>query len=432
MKISNRLPAQLFDRVSTYLDFVADMMIQLELEFAKQLDAARLEKAIALTLDAEPILSCRYVPHWRKGYWERLNIREKEIFQVTRERAEYESFRCESVDYKNGPLLKACLLQTSAGDRLLLKVDHHVTDAGGVKEIAAIISGIYFRLADNPNYQPEPNLKGSRGAWQVLREIPWYAYLGANFRFARDNLKFLFPLRTHSLPIKNGPRAPLMFVHRFLPVDHVAYLSEYGRKRNATLNDIMIAAFVRALAAAGNWDRRSQLKLMTTIDLRRYLPSGRGEAVANLSQMNGCNIGTDPGHNFESTLARITFITRRQKAGWFGLDPLIYSYLTCLPLVPDYFGKKSYQRMVQMGRKMRINPPALTNMGPIDPESVTFDTQPLNARLWPPPFYPPISGAGLSGYAGTLTLTTGVYPTQKDIVEIFFDQLIAELPCKKG
>jgi len=60
--------------------------------------------------------------------------------------------------------------------------------------------------------------------------------------------------------------------------------------------------------------------------------------------------------------------------------------------------------------------------------SVTFDEAPSSDLLLTPPTYPPHFAAGVSGYAGTLTITAGAYASQKNVVEQFLDAMVAGLP----
>jgi NRPS condensation-like uncharacterized protein len=67
-------------------------------------------------------------------------------------------------------------------------------------------------------------------------------------------------------------------------------------------------------------------------------------------------------------------------------------------------------------------------MGEIDRDSVTFDKPASSAILLTPPAYAPHFAAGMSGYAGTLTITAGVFGSQRNVVEQFLDGIMAELP----
>jgi len=100
-----------------------------------------------------------------------------------------------------------------------------------------------------------------------------------------------------------------------------------------------------------------------------------------------------------------------------GLGPLPYNW--AMNLV-----KRSYQQNWAKGKWAH----AFTNTGPIDSTAVSFGSKPSMARLLPPPFYPPLFIVGISGFEGTLTLSSGVYSIQKELAERFLDKKIAELP----
>ena len=233
----------------------------------------------------------------------------------------------------------------------------------------------------------------------------------------------------HTLPLKDGPRTPLVFIHRVIPADRIARLSDYRKVYNATINDLMMAAFLRALAVVGNWDGQKQLMLNTTVDLRRYIPEQRAKAVTNLSTGVACypNLGTDLGKDFASTLELISTITRERKANWLGVANLI-GWFRLLVLSPHGPAIGMYKHSLERLIKSHGIPTSFTNFGLISEDSVIFEKAPLNARVLPPPAYPPLFSAGVSVYAGCLTVSSGVYPSQKQIAERLFDRVLFELP----
>ena len=429
--IPNRFPARLIDCFNDYLTPLCEMMIQLEMEFDKGLDVERLEKAVDLTLDAEPVLGCRFVDKSYKPYFQRLETDKRSAFFTANNVNEYEAFKTASIDNKNGSQINVCLWPSPEGDRLLLKVAHQVSDARGVKGIAAILSGIYRRLSNDRDYQPSPNIKTSRSIRQILRYVPLHAYPRICLNSVQSTLHAYKSCTFHTLPIINGEREPLTYVNRLLSSDRVSALVEYGRSRNATINDIILAASLRVLAAIGNRDKRSHLSLSTTIDLRRYAPSVNAEAVANLSTVisRWPDLGTEPGQDFADTLDRVVTITSHGKTHWIGLG-ILFDFLTPLTKIMSHTsGTKLYLKFVDAGLKKHLVPNAFTNTGPINPESVNFDMLPSMARILPPPFHSPFPPLfSLSGYMGTLTLSAGAYPTQKEIIEKFFDAVLKELP----
>jgi NRPS condensation-like uncharacterized protein len=426
--LPKRFPSQLIDRTLAYLEGAGEMMLQLELAFTHPLDGDRLARAACLALEVEPVLGCRFVDHWRRPYWERAPAGEREVFVEAQSEAEFEAFKLASLETYSGPRLCVCLWNSAGGASLLIKVCHYVADATGAREVSWLISTLYTRLNNAPNYQPEPNLAGSRGVAQILRAVPWRNYPGLFLQAWRDNKASQRPPGAQTLPIQSGPAESLSFVHWLLPQAQVACLVEYGRKYNATLNDLLLAAFFRAMAATSGWEGHRQLRVTTTVDFRRYLASRRATAVSNLSLgiQGWPSLGTDLGTNFDSTLQKVTAITQRRKGFFVGIDALLMTLLMLGPL-PHHWGTKLMKGHIQQLNKQGNTANTFTNLGPIAPDAVTFGSKPSMARLLPPPVYPPYFMLGVSGYEGTLTLSSGIYTLQKEPAERFMEAMVAEL-----
>lgn len=430
--IPQRFPARLMDCYTDYQAQFNEMMVQLEMEFTDELDAKRLEKAVDLALDAEPVLGCRFVDDFSKPFFERLETDKRSAFLLAKSQNEYETFKCVSIDHRTGPQINVCLWHSSDCDRLMLKVAHQVADAGGVKDIAAILSGIYRQLSENPDYRPQPNVKERRTLGQILRHVPPWAYP----RIFQSSMWVLWatykPHTIHSLSTSDGPRKPLTYITRVIPSARVSTLTEFGHLHDATLNDIMAVAALRAIANSQKRDPASHICLHTTIDLRRYIPSVRAAAVANLSYliMYWPDLGTEPGSDFGATLDRVARITRQGKAHWFGLDIVFEPFNPVSKMMSHARAKKIYREYVEVSFKKQAGAHWFTNMGLIDTESVDFGMRPSRASMLPPVAYPPVPFMfSLSGYGGALTLAAGAYPTQKETIERFFDAVLKELPA---
>jgi NRPS condensation-like uncharacterized protein len=431
-EIPGIFPCQLTDSVllaGRKLGLVVGM-IQMEMEFALEIDAQRLARAMDLLLDLHPILTCRIDSYSRKLYWERIEQKTEKNFIQVRAKKEYDKFKISSLDPYTGPVINLCLWKKPQGISLILKVSHEISDAGGVKEIAMDLASIYTRLEKDPEYQPMPDFNGSRGLWQVLRYLPFYKYPEFILQFLHDLWSSFVPINSHTLPLPIEPAAPMTFVIRHLSPERVSGLAEYGRSRNATLNDIMVTGFYRALAKQGSRDKIAQLRLQTTVDLRRYLPTGRAQAICNLSAMAYPYLGTYLGNTFDETLERVVSITRKLKANWIGM-PMLLSVLTIFSMVPQKLLVKLLGSAMMQGISQgKANfPPTFTNMGPIRPESLDFGGfTPMKAWLLPPLTCPPVFFTGLSGYSGSLTLSSGTPQSSRPIVEKFFDEILTQLP----
>lgn len=428
--IPDRFPARLLDRLVSCMGYFIELMIQLELQFGHRIDESRLERALDLVLDAEPVLGCRFVDHPKHPFWERLDTDHRKNFQIVQDEESFEDFRNTALDSTRGPQVLGCHWRRGEGDRLLIKVGHEVADAGAVKEISSTLSNIYGQLKDDPGYQPEPNISGSRSVRQILRHVPVYAYPKIAWNLIRENWRNTHPLETHSFDLDDVPFSTPKYILHHFPKERVEGMAEYGRKTNATLNDLLVAAYFRAQAAEGDWDGKAQLRLGTTVDTRRYLPSGRGDGICNLSTIEYNFLDRNLGDDFDATLARVAAFNNWRKARWIGLN----AYVGGSPLfkfIPFHRQKKLFRDVAEWGIAHQNAANAITNMGSIKPEDVSLDGPPETAWLLVPPIRPPMLGIGVSGYNGTLTLSVGTYPEgmkQVDMVRVFH-RIDSELPA---
>ncbi len=425
--MTQRIKATVTDRIGFSLRQVSDPVIQMELVFRGDPDEARLARAFDLLLDAEPVLGCRFVVKWGRPYWERLPRETRRCFTLLGGMEDYEAATSASLDARTGPQVRAFLLKEKEGFRLLVKVSHVASDAGGVKEIVGCAADIYRSLGRDADYVPVPNVGGSRSITQVLGRVPRRAVPGILLRHLRRARGNFFPSETHTIPVTQGSGS-IVFYRRTIDAGRAAGLADYARRRGATLNDMMVTAFFMTLAASG-WDGRKALRLATTVDLRRYLPEGRGAGICNLSAIEMISPGREAGRDFESTLARVSSMMRDLKASWIGLG----DYLGLVPtagMLPFRWMDAFMGGLVLTGAMKRNLVVAFTNMGPIEPRDVTFDRRPEGAWLLVPPSNPGRFITGLSGYEGTLSLTAGVVPcTMTQITpEQFFDRLLDQMP----
>ena len=428
--IPDRFPSTAIDKIiSSGQDIgIADFMLQMELRFKHGLDAQRLACALDLMLDAQPVLGCRLVTEKGNVYWERLTRPWPDIFFCAPDQAEFDNFRDRPLDSCRGPQINACVLPAAGGDRLLLKVAHQACDASGLNDIVAQLAHIYAQLANNSSYRPRPNIRGARHCGQIMRHLPWYIYPVLFFDFLRTTLSNQIPRKSHALQVPAGPRTPITFIIRHLSPARVAHLAAYGRQHHATINDLMIAAFYRALAKEEVWDGHAALRIQTTVDLRRwYIPSGKAEGICNLSTYEHINLGRELGRDFAATLSRVSSITRRKKSARIGLSELFTVPLA--GLMPYNLLVKACDKLLHDKISNRNYPSGLTNLGLIQPGTVFFDGHPVDGWILPPVVYPPVLYIGFSGYGTNLTLSAGVPLAARECIEHFFAQLLTELPA---
>jgi NRPS condensation-like uncharacterized protein len=429
MQIPDRIPSVFFDRLVLGMENTGAgrFVVQLELDFPESLDAERLINALDLMLDAEPVLGCRLIPDPKSPYWQRLTGAERNNFSFTANESDYLAFRNQGLDYSKGPQLQACLFRNTQGDRLLLKAAHQISDAGGLKDIAAKLSSLYNRLGKEPRYKPELNLAGSRDFDQIMRLVPFWAYPVIFFNFMRQNWSNTFPASTLHLEIPQGPTESLTYAIRHIPAQRTERIKQFGKAHHATINDVFVAAYFRALVREAGWDNKAMLRLQSTIDLRRwYLPHDQAGGICNLSVYEYHNLGRNLGRDLGETVEMVSRQTMSRKNNWFGLTDV------CLIPVLNLMSFENQVKLAVKGVASLIKrngfPNSLTNMGEIKKQSVRFGTEPVRAYLLTPFVFPPLFGGGLSMYQNELTLCGGVPAHALETIDRFYQAVAENLP----
>lgn len=393
------------------------LQLHLVLAFDQCLVAEQVRRALRLILDREPVCGSRFVPHWFRPCWQRLDRVTLDAAPLLQEAAgsrevldqRCQDFLAESLDAESGPQLRGLLLHHAGGDTLIVKVNHQVVDAGGTKELGYLFADLYRRLGEDDEYQPAIN-SGSRSLWQVYGRLGWWRLMRLFPDFFRETFRLVIPFKTLSFPSGRTREGRWRFCMLRFDEDRVSTLRSFCQDREATLNDLFVAAFLRAIAEISGWQQDRTLRLVTTVDLRRYLPGRKATALCNLSGFFFPNLGRELGKDLDQTLRRVKNHIDVHKKGDIGLSVMLADRLLYLPL-PYALLQQFMNRLLNTIANTGNLVPVLTNLGPIRAENLDMgEIRPVQAEVLAPPIVPPFFGLGLSGYQGTLTLSCGVYP----------------------
>ena len=212
--------------------------------------------------------------------------------------------------------------------------------------------------------------------------------------------------------------------------DKFSAIKEYGRKHQATINDILVAAFYRALAMHIPQDPDIPLRLLLMSDLRRYLPERRCEAICNLSIRLFLNIGHELGATFDDTCSVVRDYMNARKANYLGLGDVPFLAMT-FKGYPFFLAQWQYNLLLRYISKSTGGPPMLTNGGIIDSERLDFGGPAVtDAFLTVPLTFPPFLAVGVTTYNGSLTLSAGFCKNalDKQTVQHIFQLFEKELP----
>lgn len=408
----------------------SETTLRFELSFRHRLDRERLLAAIDIVLIQEPILRCTLVGG-DKPVWQRQDVKSNAILLHTESPEEYRRLKDQSIDIRHGPMLSLCLLQKCDGDTLLFKTAHEVTDGDGLKRIVSLVARHYSEpLAAIPSARELADR--SRGLLQLVRELPWRR-LPVLFWFnIKQKIDLSVPATSLNLSSAVVAHPGKGYASKTFDANTTDVLRNYARMRNASLNDLLMAAFFRALAKQSDWNGADALRITMSINLRQYLANPDQVSVSNFSSMECINLGTDLGVDFPETLKKVSAMTRLKKSQWIGLNILVDLLLQ--KILPFRWLKKMHRSMFKMIIKNNNTPFLLTNVGKIAAEDSVFDHAPESVELLAPVVYDPFWNTVAYEYNGQLKLSGFVFDakTRLPLLKALYQGVDEELMAVVG
>ncbi|MGG0255918.1 condensation domain-containing protein [Bacillus toyonensis] len=423
------------DRMNYLLGlYSADQQINAVLYFPVGLSKEILEQSVRITLQLQPVLNSRFVendtPYWEEHssgtnssicFFAEGNDQELEIMAI--------DFIKEPGDRIQGPMVQTILLRGTTTDMLVVKLSHLCSDGAGVKEYINLLGAIYTHLS----------LGGSKD--QIIKEFGEgnesfrdqshvFKYVGISdvksaYRPNQEQQASLWSFP--SQPNKN--KSPKMSVGR-LSREQTLCLTKWTKAQQATLNDVIMTAYFRALSHFTVYaePRTAEKMIGLTIDLRRYLPNYTTGAICNLSGMEMPVIKMEDGESFNQTLVRVKQSMDKIKGQNPGLSSAAGMEILAgmkLSTVKEMYNQQ-YEQAVQMGMAL----PLMTNFGVIADEPIQFgEIQAEDGYMTSPIMYAPFFSMGASTYNGRLTFTIGYHApdTSKEKVDKFLECVINQL-----
>lgn len=393
---------------------INDHTLHFMASFSGKLDSDRLKKAAELSADAFPLIRCSFSSAGRRPRWEEQDFAADELVRYRETgNAEEEAgwFLCARIDASAGPQVRFGVFRSGGKDTLAVLMNHMLCDAAGFKEYLYLLCGIYTALEQHAEICPAGS--GSRRIGQLLKGFS-----------ARDKVKILTSrndMLTHDpagFDLEGDPANPFI-EKRVIPREAFLNLISYAKSRRATVNDAMLAAYLRVLYRRFG----RTVAVPSTVDLRKYLPGRRAEGFCNLCTNLTCDIGPELGGSFGETLDRVKRAMDREKASIACLKSLL--------LLEKGFDVLPYRTAEGILGKVFSNARiAFTNIGVLDRDRLSFGSAEIvEAYMTGSIKYSPYFQLAISTYGDQAVLSVNLYGTLSDRKKIsaFLDDILLEL-----
>jgi NRPS condensation-like uncharacterized protein len=411
---------------------IADQQLHFVIRCAAQLDEGRLRKAVDLCVVAHPVLGCLLDETGKEPFWRPVDRSEGWGFSVAEGSdidKQLNDFILVPGDPRKDPLAQVRLFR-GMKDTLCVKMNHVCADGAGTRNYAYLLVSIYNALGRDPGFVPKIDER-ERSMRSVLNKYG----LGMRIGLARAAMRFMRKANTQvgrswQLPVKSSSNTRRTMAVRRIDEAWGIRITDIAKQHDATLNDMLLAAYFRTLFKIIPVDGSAPVPLQVSVDLRRYNPVTT-DVIGNLSSAIFAAIPPTSAEEFFKTLERVKEVMNRQKAR----SPLVGAYAIGIPFRFMNYPKASaaMQQMTAGRANKGVAMPLLSNFGKLEPERLAFDgSDPTDAYITTPIMFPPYLMLGVTGYRGSLTLTSGYCRdgVGNDSVERILDLVLEELPGK--
>lgn len=300
---------------------LANCQVQAILTFDGHLDFNKLSQAVRSSVDTQPVFGSRFVEN-EPPYWKRLDNIDKAEFcsmeTVENPEEAIRNFLEGPLDMDRGPMLKVKLLRSGQNDTLCIKSSHACCDGAGIKEYLQLLSeiysvtdrgcGIFISIPQTRNRKDQDALFKTLGITDPEAEwIPGSEITNATWPFPWEQAQ--------------SDKFHLLFSR--LPKGYLSKMKQYAKTMNATVNDLILTAYYRAMSQTAAPIYGEPMEIAVTTDLRRYLPDHRTEAIRNFSGSECARLMLLPDETFEDTLSRVVSVMNEIKNSRPGLQSAI-------------------------------------------------------------------------------------------------------------
>ena len=380
--MSKTIKAEMWDKMQYLFRNYYDRMVHATLTFDGLLDADALKNVLVIMCEKAPVLHSSFHENPVNPYWKVEPYTVDDILTIKDsddpEKEAYD-FLCQSIPVSSNVQFKVIVLNKDGKSTFAMIVNHMCFDGGDFK---------YFLK------------KLAKGLYKNISAV-------------KD--KHVFPLT------EPRPDDHTMINIRKIDRDTFLNMKNAGKRLGVTVNDMLLAAYVRALYDISGMRDDETLSIPCMVDLRRHIEGGdEAGGLANHTGFMLCTVH-NKGETINDTLINVMRSTKKSKRdkymGLYSL-PLLKLAYTILPFSISEFAIKIGYDNPLIG---------MSNIGLLPVDKLTFgNAKPVDGFMTGAVKYKPFMQLALTTLNDVVTMTIAIRGNDDDkkIVEKFFDLIV--------
>ncbi|WP_333029735.1 MULTISPECIES: WS/DGAT domain-containing protein [unclassified Microcoleus] len=432
VSLSLGFPACAQDRMHLINLGTCSAVIQCVISLDDCLDERLFSESVNRVLASEPILQCQWVDSSLSPRWEQAKSDHQERFrliQTVNLKQELDDFMSAPLDPRTDSLTQTRIFRSQdhegAKDTLCVKISHAVSDSGGLRYFVVKLGETYAKLREDPNYHP-PKTVTERSGWQVFLQLPFKQKI----RLFQKGRKNFISKGQWRIPFDSQRTGGMAYVTRTLDQEQFSALSRYAKENGASLNQVMLTSYARALRRFISAELNTLLPLVNTLDLRHYLRRQGDPGVCNLSVPLLLEVVFQEGDSFEETLVQVKSKMLEQKKSVPGIFQALA--MEILFLAPFYLVNKLFNKVFSEASVSGVSVPLFSDGGTANVEIPGHNL--LHSYGVGPIAYPPTFMVTATTFKNTVTWAAGFCQEaiSRQSIAHFFDLMVEEFPLSRN
>ena len=413
--MERKLTAELWDKMHYLFRDYNDRMVHVELNYDFEIDIDILKTVLICFFEKAPVLHSRFVDNHFTTHWEVMPYTIDEVLTVDHpsdlEKA-VNDFLTQYISPDSHIQMKVALFFKDGKTTLCIVENHMCMDGGDLKYFLTALCENYTNYV-NKGKSPIDIRSGSRSFEEV-----YSGFSQTEAKMAKNLYKNIASRDDHKFPLTPDNLKDKSFIaRRKIDKDTFNKLRSVGKEHNATVNDILTAAYFYSLYELADFSLSDSLSISCAIDLRRHMKTVDDKGITNHTAWMQCKIPQRGKDIFET----LTYTSR--SANKFKSDKFMGLYgLPLLKLGYNILPHSASEEIIKIGYS---NPYiAMSNIGILDAKGLSLvGNEPTNAFMSGAVKYKPFVLLSATSYKGELTLSMCVRgnDTDEKIVNKFFD-----------
>lgn len=329
------------------------------IQFEGRIDENLLKKAVDMSIDAVPLINCVFDEE--SFSWKQCDFTAADIIHIIDD-AESEGngdtkWLTKDLDFTREPQLKIILLRQVACDKLFVIINHMVADGCGFKDYLYLLGNLYTQC-ENETFSGF-NKKALKK--QSFSQVSHNFSMKKRWKILSSKLNVSMPPESFKFPLKGDPDNAVVLIKN-IDNDSFNKIRKYAKDRGASINDIIITAYVRDIYRTL---KVPEITIPCPVDLRKFGKKKQIFGICNLTGLYNCTVNISENEAFDETLHKVTAQMNVQKLGTDCMK---------LPMFLDMiFRTLPLRILINRFSKMRMTPfITYTNLGIIDEKRLCF------------------------------------------------------------